>query len=127
VDGDAEHLATSFQVQACRRRERGRRCHQDRAPHVCLPEVELEAQGGQGLLQGRQNPFHFRNGPHEDAVVQVPPVKGPPLRQGVQGSLNARGEVERAQGVVLLYPPGLPNDFEAQEQGRGLKGLSHLG
>jgi len=50
-------------------------------------------------------------------------VSGHNRRQGVQGSLDARGEQERVQKVTLLHPAGRPDDLASHEQGPGLEGL----
>jgi len=72
-----QRVRAPSQMQSRRRRERGRSRHQTRAPHGRLPEVELEAQRGQGMLEGRKHSFHLRHRANEDPFVQVPSVEGP--------------------------------------------------
>jgi len=76
-------------------------------------------------LEGSQYLLDLRYRAQENSVVQVPPVQGPNLGQGVQGCLDARRKEEGAQGVTLLHPPGRPDDLPANQQGGRLERLPH--
>lgn len=61
---------------------------------------------------------------HEHPVVEVPTVEGAPWWQGVKGGLDCRREQEWAEGVTLLCPPGWPDGFPSNPQGRGPESLA---
>jgi len=84
-------------------------------------QFELQPQRVQGLSEGSQHLLDLHYRAQEDTIIQVQSVQGPPLKQGVQGCLDAR-RIERGPRVAPLHPPSRPDDLPANQKGGGLEG-----